>query len=264
MISVSCIIPHYNDSDRIVRAIDSCLEQENLEEILIVDDGSSPQHHAGLDDLTKRQRNIRVVRLAESGGPAQARNFGAAISQAKLICFLDSDDEYLPGFFSAACGIFAARPHIAAVECGVEVVNQDLSAALPAEDPRHDAISFCYPCNMILRRDVFFLIGGFPTDPFFRGPTGGEDIAFKVALARYFDRFLLSRPYSRYYWKKGAHLDRFLDRTKVIGREWKFAAAYPEERDGEVDRHRDAFLAQVEQRLEWSKSFCRQLGDKRD
>ena len=91
---VSIIIPTYNRSALIGRAIRSALAAVSPgDEILVIDDGST-------DDTAEALRAfgdaIRYVRIQNSG-PGAARNEGIRIAQCPLVAFLDSDDEWLPG-----------------------------------------------------------------------------------------------------------------------------------------------------------------------
>jgi glycosyltransferase involved in cell wall biosynthesis len=90
---VSIIIPTYNRSALIVRAIRSALAAASPgDEILVIDDGST-------DDTAEALRPfgdaIRYVRI-DNSGPGAARNAGIRMAQCPLVAFLDSDDEWQP------------------------------------------------------------------------------------------------------------------------------------------------------------------------
>lgn len=92
---ISVIIPTYNRSTLILRAIDSVLAQtyHNFE-IIVVDDGS-------LDDTANKllpliEAKIIKYYLNPNAGVSFSRNFGADIAQGEYLAFLDSDDEWLP------------------------------------------------------------------------------------------------------------------------------------------------------------------------
>ncbi len=97
MTSVTAIIPVFNRSATVNRAIDSALSQElpqdvNLD-IIVVDDGSS-------DALDKVLRNyggkVACIRHERNRGAAAARNTGIQAANGDFIAFLDSDDMWLP------------------------------------------------------------------------------------------------------------------------------------------------------------------------
>jgi len=90
---VSVIIPTYNRSALLRKAIDSVLSQTHVNlELVIVDDGSDDD----TGDLIGRyiqQSTARIVAVhQENKGPAAARNLGIVASCAEYIAFLDSDD----------------------------------------------------------------------------------------------------------------------------------------------------------------------------
>ena len=95
MKKVSFIIPAYNSTKTIKRAIDSILKQNNNKldfEIIIVDDGSEDK----LRNLIKQYesddlKNIKYFKK-ENGGVASARNYGVQKAQGDYIIFVDSDD----------------------------------------------------------------------------------------------------------------------------------------------------------------------------
>lgn len=92
---VSVIMPAYNTADYIGEAIESALSQtiQNIE-VIVVDDASSD----GTADIAEGigDSRVRVIRLAQNGGAAVARN--RALDEAKgiWVAVLDSDDWYAP------------------------------------------------------------------------------------------------------------------------------------------------------------------------
>ncbi len=90
---VSVIIPTYNRSRIVTRAIDSVLSQsyENFE-VIVIDDGSTDDTKEVLKN--KYGDSIRYI-YQPNKGPSAARNTGINASRFELIAFLDSDDEWL-------------------------------------------------------------------------------------------------------------------------------------------------------------------------
>jgi len=88
---VSVIIPAFNASNYIERAIESALNQTYTPlEVIVVDDGST-------DNTTELARRypVRIVRQSNQG-PAAARNHGARIARGGWFAFLDADDSWSP------------------------------------------------------------------------------------------------------------------------------------------------------------------------
>jgi glycosyltransferase involved in cell wall biosynthesis len=92
---VSVIIATYNRGYIVHEAVESVLAQTyNLIEIIVVDDGSVDNTQSVLRTYGSK---IRVLEQANAG-PASARNMGIQASQGDIICFLDSDDIWLPTY----------------------------------------------------------------------------------------------------------------------------------------------------------------------
>lgn len=92
--SVVVVIPFYNGSTFIERAVQSVFEQTvPPKELVVVDDGSNDEEAAKLDVISKRM-GFRVLKK-KNGGQGSARNAGVAATNSNFICFLDQDDFYL-------------------------------------------------------------------------------------------------------------------------------------------------------------------------
>lgn len=90
----SIVIPTYNRAHILPRTINSVLNQEFSDwELLVVDDGSK-DHTA---ELLKTYTDSRIRYLFQKNSErSAARNNGIRNALGKYICFLDSDDEFLP------------------------------------------------------------------------------------------------------------------------------------------------------------------------
>ena len=79
----SVIIPTYNRSGTIIRAVESVLRQTCADfEIIVVDDGSTDDTRSKLLSL-KDPRLVTLV-ISNSGGPARPRNAGARMANLDL------------------------------------------------------------------------------------------------------------------------------------------------------------------------------------
>ena len=92
---VSVVIPTYNRSKELARAIKSVLNQtyQNFE-ILVVDDGSEEDLRVVCASFNDQR--IRFLRNNTHTNANVARNRGIKEAQGEYIAMLDSDDEYLP------------------------------------------------------------------------------------------------------------------------------------------------------------------------
>ena len=75
-------------------------------------------HHAAI-----AQGKLRVIELATNLGQAAMRNVAASLSSAPYIAFMDQDDMYLPGFCEEMSDVLNRHTHLAAIECGAEIVK---------------------------------------------------------------------------------------------------------------------------------------------
>lgn len=92
---VSVIIVNYNYGRFLRDAIESALNQTYPEvEVIVVDDGSTDNSREIITEYADTGKVIPVFK--ENGGQASAFNAGFAVASGDVICFLDSDDVFLP------------------------------------------------------------------------------------------------------------------------------------------------------------------------
>ncbi len=92
---ISVIIPVYNRTTELIRAIESVLNQtEQNFEIVIVDDGSEEDVKQACDLFNDKR--IRFFRNEEHKNANVVRNMGVSMAKGDYIAMLDADDEYLP------------------------------------------------------------------------------------------------------------------------------------------------------------------------
>ena len=102
---VSIVINNYNYGDFLGDAIDSALNQSySHTEIIVVDDGSTDN---SCNVIASYENQIFPI-FKKNGGQASAFNAGFAASQGDIICFLDSDDIFLPEKVKKITEIFQA------------------------------------------------------------------------------------------------------------------------------------------------------------
>jgi len=91
--SVSIILDNYNYQDYVAAAIESALSQTYKPcEIIVVDDGSTDNSQ---DVIRSFGGKIKAI-FKTNGGQASAFNTGFSASTGDIVCFLDSDDLFLP------------------------------------------------------------------------------------------------------------------------------------------------------------------------
>jgi succinoglycan biosynthesis protein ExoO len=106
--TVSVLIPAFNASSFLVRAVTSALNQTlKSTEIVIVDDASTDNTLAVARGLSTAHSNVRVVVLPKNGGPAIARNAAIDAAKGEWLAILDADDAYDPDHLERLCLIAA-------------------------------------------------------------------------------------------------------------------------------------------------------------
>ena len=99
--AVSIILPCYNVSQYIERAIDSILIQDIKDyEIIIINDGSTDNLLQKCDDLGYTEKGYIKILSFKNQGLSQARNEGLKIAQGEYVYFFDPDDYINQGMLS--------------------------------------------------------------------------------------------------------------------------------------------------------------------
>ncbi len=100
---ISIIIPTFNRENKILKAIESVLSQTYKDwELIIVDDGSTDKTK---DKIQKYLHNEKIKYIYQTNkGVGAARNLGVRNATGDVICFLDSDDQFVPQKLSLQLG----------------------------------------------------------------------------------------------------------------------------------------------------------------
>jgi len=201
---VSVVVPLFNKSHCIERALRSILEQTvPCQEILVVDDGSTDGGHRVVEDM--EDRRIKLIRQANQG-PSAARNEGIAEAQGQLVAFLDADDEWKPWFLETIRHLSATYGEAGAYAAAYEIHEADGCVWLPSfreiPSPPWEGIipNFfrsaiggrpVWTSAVVIRREVLDTVGCFA-----QCPGAGED-------AELWGRIALRYPIA-FSWRVGA------------------------------------------------------------
>lgn len=108
MLEISVVVPVFNRSELLKRALDSVFSQSLApSQVIVVDDGST-------DDTAEVLRSdysadVRVISQQKSG-VSRARNVGISASSHEWIAFLDSDDEWHPRKLEKQANFLSQNP----------------------------------------------------------------------------------------------------------------------------------------------------------
>lgn len=115
--TVSVIIPTYNRSSTILRAINSVINQTYKDfEIIVVDDASQDNTEEIVHNITDER--VHYIKHAFNKGANAARNTGIRQASGKYIAFQDSDDEWLNDKLQQQLSIFDNIDNVGAVHTG--------------------------------------------------------------------------------------------------------------------------------------------------
>lgn len=100
---ISVVIPCYNSSQTIDRAVRSVVNQTVQDiEIIVVDDCSQDWELTKMQLDSYRDARIIFIKHEKNKNGSAARNTGILNAQGKYIAFLDADDEWLPNHIKNA------------------------------------------------------------------------------------------------------------------------------------------------------------------
>lgn len=120
---VSIITPIYNGAEYVSKTIDAVLQQDYKNwEMLIVDDGSKDNSVKIVENYSTQDKRIRLFKK-KNGGSASARNMALKEAQGRYICFLDSDDIWMPDMLSQQVN-FLRNTGVGLVYASYKKINQ--------------------------------------------------------------------------------------------------------------------------------------------
>ncbi|AWG21451.1 hypothetical protein FFWV33_07845 [Flavobacterium faecale] len=181
---LSVIIPVYNAEQFIEKSIRSALDQPEVTEVIVVNDGSTDGTQAILTWMQNENPKVKVFQHPnyENKGRSATRNLGLQNATANYIAFLDADDYYLPNRFTNDFKVFQTNDQIDGVynAVGLRFYNT-VSHELRNEMKRQFTLTkkieaknlFCallkgtygyfHISGLTLKREVFEVIGAFNT-----------------------------------------------------------------------------------------------------
>lgn len=207
---VSVIIPTWNRSSLLPRALDSVLGQSvPADEVIVVDDGSTD---GTASMVAARYPQVRLLRTPH-GGVSAARNHGIRAVGGAWLAFLDSDDAWQPDKLASQLAALAAQPEERVCHCD-EIWIRNGRRVNPRR--RHQkrggwifqhCLPLCAisPSAVMLHREVFDTVGLFD-----EALPACEDYDLWLRVTSRFPTLYIDRPLVI---KHGGHADQ-LSRTE--------------------------------------------------
>ena len=125
--SFSIVVNNFNYGHFLAGAIDSALAQiGSQDEVVVVDDGSTDNSAEVLGNY-EHHPQVRVVHQQNQGQMKAVRE-GILAAERDIILLLDSDDEYLPGYFDRLRNVYREHPEVNFVLSSPEVQGENKDA----------------------------------------------------------------------------------------------------------------------------------------
>ncbi len=161
-VRVSIVVPTYRRRDLLLRCLEALAGQDydaQNYEIIVADDENSAETRRTVELWAATVRPlVRYLPIADSHGPAAARNAGWRAAAGEIIAFTDDDCIPQPGWLSAG---------IAAIDAGADAAWGKLEMPLPPSPTDYEldasglARSVFVTANCFCRPDALEMVGGF-------------------------------------------------------------------------------------------------------
>lgn len=226
--SISVIIPAYNVERFIEKAIHSALEQIDVHEVIVVNDGSADTTVQIVEKLQTSNSKIKLYHHHNysNKGRSATRNLGIQKAKGDFIAFLDADDFYLPNRFTNDKKIFqdnikcegvynAVGFHFYREATDEEKLNLKLSTVSQRIQPEElfDAVicskyGYLHLNGLTVKKSVFNTIGFFNESLMV---AEDSDIIFKMALKCCLESGIIKEPLAQ----RGIHEENIFTRADL-------------------------------------------------
>ena len=161
--SLSIILPNYNNGDLIKRALLALLKQKPAaNEIIVVDDGSTDNSVEVIETLQRLNPSIRLIRNRTNLGIIASVKTGLKTATGDFLLFAAADDFVLPGLFGRALTALQAHPEAAFFSAGVALLDSHdrVIGLRPVTVPRRGP-GYVSPADVrrVIRRSDFWVLG---------------------------------------------------------------------------------------------------------
>lgn len=170
---VSVVMSVYNGSDLLAKALDSILVQEGVTlELIVVNDGSTDDCAAILDEYARRDPRVCVIHQ-DNTGLTRALIRGCAAARGQFIARHDADDISLPGRLTRQAAFLKAHPEAVMTACGVRRFGpggEDLGESISRGEELHEGLRELTLAEIVgpphhggtmFRRSAYEAVGGY-------------------------------------------------------------------------------------------------------
>ena len=167
---ISVLMPVYNGGDFVSEAIASILDQtfDNIE-LIAVDDASTDGSLKILEDYSKKDGRIKVIKNKENMGLTRSLIRAVGMADGKYIARQDSDDISLPQRLEKQLGFLKHNPSYGAIGTSAHIIDKNGDIIKNANVPNtwfmtKQILRFgnCFVHgSMMIRKDVYLRAGGY-------------------------------------------------------------------------------------------------------
>ncbi|MDY6934518.1 MAG: glycosyltransferase family A protein [Spirochaetota bacterium] len=201
MINISVIIPVYNRTKELLRALDSVYNQTSIpEEVIIVDDCSDYDLSSDIDlsFYTGLNSNLIFIRNKKRLGAAESRNIGARIAKGKYLAFLDSDDYWDSHKLELQLKLALFNENIGLIYCDQWVIDSNGLNRPSGKQMINDNIldhllkGWTAPntSTLLIKKNIFQEIGGFDNT---LASCQDHDLWMKIAITNVIVQYIPDR-----------------------------------------------------------------------
>ena len=193
--AISIVIPTFNRSEKLKRALESIVAQTFSNwEVVIVDNHSTDDTNNMLKEF--KEYPIRIYKIRNNGIIAASRNLGIRRSIGKWIAFLDSDDwwhinklETVVDNFSSKCDFFYHDLQIIKNQTRFSLYRKKINGKV--KSPVYDNLikygNVIANSSVVVRRSLILKIGGLSENPKL---VASEDYDCWLRLSKISDSFI--------------------------------------------------------------------------
>jgi len=189
----SVIIPTYNRANLLLRALESLVAQTfKCFEVIVCDDGSTDNTKEVID-LYKDKLNLTYLWEENWGGPARPRNNGIRIAMGDWVCYLDSDDSWMPeklemvNKYTADYDVIYHDVEVVNVKENYKQILKSRSLNSPVFDDLFVNINPIPNSSVCVRKTIFFQVDGQSED---LSIAGVDDYDLWLKLTKVTEKFI--------------------------------------------------------------------------
>ena len=210
---ISVIIPTYNRQKYIAEAITSVLDQDydGILEVIISDDGSTDMTLEIAQSFGDKVTILKKGKDCLSQGVSSTRNRGLKTAKQPYICFLDSDDFYLPDHLNRIASVLEHNVNLDFAFCRMLEIKEEndqklfkqwTNQIITKNDILHPVVSRAKVVHaniLLFRRGVFDKVGYFNENL-----SNGEDGDLWMRISEHFRGAFVDHYGAGYRFRHGA------------------------------------------------------------